>query len=59
MKRSFVRYFGWEESIPYYRYGSLLHPAKIEPFNMCVTEALAHGLTCFVSAKTGALEEKL
>ena len=58
MKRSFVRYFGWEKSIPYYRYVSLLHPAKIEPFGMCVTEALAHGLTCFVSAKTGALEVK-
>jgi len=58
MKKGFVKYFGWSNSIPYRQYKILLHPATIEPFGMCVTEALAQGLTCFVSGKTGALEVK-
>lgn len=55
MRRSFVKYYGWVKRIPYNKYKILLHPAKMEPYGMCVAEALSVNVSCFVSSDTGAL----
>jgi UDP-glucose:(heptosyl)LPS alpha-1,3-glucosyltransferase len=51
----FIRYFGWLESVPYHKYKTLIHPARIEPYGMAVAEALSQGVSCFVSNRTGIL----
>jgi len=55
MRRTFVRYHGWVRQIPYHNYKVLIHPAKIEPYGMCVAEALSANVLCLVSNNTGAL----
>ena len=51
----FIRYFGWLESVPYHKYKTLIHPARIEPYGMAVAEALSQGVSCFVSNRAGVL----
>jgi len=55
MRRTFVIYHGWIREIPYHNYKVLIHPAKIEPYGMCIAEALSANVLCLVSKNTGAL----
>lgn len=50
----FVQFLGWKDSIPYQEFDLLIHPAKQEPFGMCVTEAYCSGIPSFVSENVGA-----
>lgn len=40
----------------YHAYDILIHPARNEPFGMVVAEARAHGLSCLLSDRVGAVD---
>lgn len=50
----FVHFLGWKERVPYEEFDLLIHPARQEPFGMCVTEAYCAGIPSFVSENVGA-----
>lgn len=50
----FVDFLGWKERVPYEEFDLLIHPARQEPFGMCVTEAYCAGVPSFVSENVGA-----
>lgn len=51
-----VNFHGWQQQIPFEKFGLLLHPARVEPFGMIVPEARAAGLSVLISDKVGAAE---
>jgi glycosyltransferase involved in cell wall biosynthesis len=57
-----VRFCGWlePEDLPAFYYGGiLLHPARFEPYGVCILEAMASGLIVIASNQTGAAMDRI
>lgn len=47
---------GWVASVPWSDLDLLIHPAKIEPFGMVISEARSHGVPVVMSSSVGAAD---
>lgn len=47
---------GWVSPIPYQDYDVIVHPARSEPYGMCIAEALNEGCRALVSEHCGVID---